>query len=573
MKMNITNKESLIVEFQISNFKSYFNEPIKLELTKPITIIAGPNGEGKTNLLEAMLIGLANFLYKSYKFRRNSLFTKEIKISSNPEIKANLYQLIFTDLIKKSLAKRPSEISFPERLDPKNILSYEKKKGEILVHISKCSDRGSSRLGEIQTSITTSAPYIENKEYYRNQRFECFELLYLNPAILDEFFVKLTGQEFLDQVAPISTLGRMGQYKEKILNIFPNEKNRLICDMSRKDGKFEEKYSEGKNLFLTSNLATGAKKECMLYILALIAEKHKGKKDWLTIFLIDEIEEGLHANKQKELIEVLIKAFREREEFKKNIKIVMTTHSPIIYSELMKYPEYVDTYFALRNPKESSKIFRWDSVVEDELLEKRVLTELGLSIYEWPQKVVFVEGPTDKLFFGKVLEDVGITPRYGANIPKILQDLIASFPLSRLKEYFVVTDKGEHEGVEEKISRIKEKGINVEALDLGFGSLEELIFDIDLDSEEIAIIWGKIEKRLEEFKKKVEEAEKRILEINVKEAREKLEEKDKEGLKIFFQTSVKKRNDFYELMGSKCDLLLKNKAKNQIAKIKKTIEK
>ena len=65
------NKEDLVTEFQISNFKSYFGDQVSLKITKPITIIAGPNGQGKTNLLEAMLVVLANFVNRSYKFKKN----------------------------------------------------------------------------------------------------------------------------------------------------------------------------------------------------------------------------------------------------------------------------------------------------------------------------------------------------------------------------------------------------------------------------------------------------------------------------------------------------------------------
>jgi len=239
----------------------------------------------------------------------------------------------------------------------------------------------------------------------------------------------------------------------------------------------------------------------------------------------------------------------------------------------MKYPEYVDVRFALRNPKEPSKIFGWENIEDNELLEKRVLTELGLSMYELPSEVVFVEGPTDESFFNKVLEKVKIVPRGGANIPKILSDIILSFPLARHKKYFVITDKREHKGVEKKItSTFKVKEIKVEALDLGFGSLEELIFGIDLDNEKTAIAWDKIEKKLEEFKKIVEGSEKVIFEINIKEARKKLEGKDREGLEIFFN-SIKKRANFYEAIGGKWNLLLKGESKNNITKIKKAIEK
>ena len=128
------------IEFDVKNFKSYFGDPVSFKVIKPITIIAGPNGEGKTNLLEAMLVGVSNFINHSHKLRKNTLFTAPVKLSLKSEISTSLSDLIFTDNTKKSLARRPTEISYPERLDPSNIITHKKNVAEINLKIFKKSE-------------------------------------------------------------------------------------------------------------------------------------------------------------------------------------------------------------------------------------------------------------------------------------------------------------------------------------------------------------------------------------------------------------------------------------------------
>lgn len=567
-KMNITNEERLIAGFLISNFKSYFGDPILFKITKPITIIAGPNGEGKTNLLEAMLVVLANFVNHSPKIKKEALFTTDVKISTKPEISTTFYELIFSNLIKKALSGLPRKIYFSERLNPQNIMPFKKKSGNIAMRILKLSDEGKKKnLAEATLPITRS-PF-KLKKYSR--KLDHLEVLYLDSDVaLTDLFVKAVGQEFSNQFNKIQGVGEKNRFLEGILSLFPN--NRLISDIEK--GEFKEIYLNKANLFLMSNLATGAKKECILYLLGILAEKHKKKKDWLAIFLIDGIEDGLHVSRQRNFAEALIKAFNKNEELKKHIKIVITTHSPVIYSELMRYPEHVDVYFVFRNHNESSKIFPWDGKIGDKFLEKRILTELGLSIYELPERIVFVEGKTDRIFWSKILEyNARVFHLTGASIPNILQDLMSSFPLARSKRYWIVVDQSGRKKIEKDVKAIKSKvNININVLDTDFNSLEELIFDVNLGSEEPSDAWNKIEKRVEELREKVEESEKAIIEINVKAAREKLEKKGKDGLRYFFE-SLKNKDNFYKVIGKNWSQLLKEKGKEKIKEIKDTIKK
>ena len=402
--------------------------------------------------------------------------------------------------------------------------------------------------------------------YYN--RIDNLELLYLNPdTSLNNLFLKLVGQEFSNQLGDIQGTHAKSEFQGNILKIFHEEEDRLIRDINE-EGKFAEKYLEG--FFLNSNLATGAKKECILYILSLLNEKLKDTKDWVILFLIDEIESGLHMSRQKILIEALISAFQGNEDLRKHVKIIMTTHSPIIYSELMKYPDYVDNYFILRNPGESSKIFKYDDIVSDEFKDKRILAELGLNIYELPKTVLFVEGKTDKAFWNEILENMGIQPLNGGSIPNILSDLLKIYPLARSKEYNVVVDGSAYNKIKKDVQELRNENVNINAYTINYNSLEELIFGVNIDTEEPVHIWDKIEERLQIFRDDVYESNEEILDINMKKVREELENRD-DGIIVFFE-SLKNKDGFYELLGRRWSNFLDEKANEIIEKIKSDIE-
>lgn len=90
------------LKFEIKNIKSYYgNTAVNFNVNKPINVIVGPNGEGKSNLLEAMLYGMANYIRRSPNLKSKSSFFKDVILSKSPQISANFFDMIFTDLVKK----------------------------------------------------------------------------------------------------------------------------------------------------------------------------------------------------------------------------------------------------------------------------------------------------------------------------------------------------------------------------------------------------------------------------------------------------------------------------------------
>jgi len=130
------------LEFEIKNIKSHYGtNGLKFKVSKPITVIAGPNGEGKSNLLEAMLYGIGKYIQRSNRLKLSSSFLKEVVLSNNPRIKANLADLVFKDNLLRGLRKKKMNEVMPERLSPSNMVSYGKRSGSIEFKISRVSDQ------------------------------------------------------------------------------------------------------------------------------------------------------------------------------------------------------------------------------------------------------------------------------------------------------------------------------------------------------------------------------------------------------------------------------------------------
>ncbi len=520
----------------INNVKSHFGpDGVQIEIKKPITVIAGPNGEGKSNLLDAIVFGLGMYISKSTKLKKESSFFKPIQLSSKPYIHTTFEEMIFTDIVKKGLHSKKSDIGFPERYQVDEMLSFNKTSGSILTVVQRVSERYSGIIGK---STVTLNKYNYSTRIDKNA-LEHLDLIYLNSDnSLNDLFVKFIGQSYTEEINKIRGKRGQNEYFENILNYYPGE-DRIIQDVE--SGRFEEKYTEGR--FISNSLPTGAKKECILYLLGILKEKHRSKKDWLSVIIVDELEAGLHINRKKKIIDALISAISKDEMLRNHIKLVITTHSPVMYSELQKFPDLVDTFFVLREKGKSSTLHKQSHPnLKQELIEKRILSELGLNVFELPNKILFVEGPTDKLFFEKVFTDVFIQPFHTSNINSVLKDFLSSFPMARSKEYLAVVDKNGLPQIKKGIAELKDNTntqIAFKVDDIGVNSLEEFLFGIDISSSSnVSTVWNKIEIKINGWNTQLEDEDK--VNIDFVRARKNLESKGRDGLRTFLERNIKK---------------------------------
>ncbi|MDX2361514.1 MAG: AAA family ATPase [Crocinitomicaceae bacterium] len=562
--------KSYSITTELKNVKSHYGAaPISFEANKPLTVIAGPNGEGKSNLIEAILFGLGNYIGRSIKLKKESSFFKEISISSSPSIKTSFNEMVFSDLIKKGLHSKKSEISFPERFLPQEMISHGKSQATITTTIHRISKRTTGVVGRSKL-VVKKAGYDASIE---KNTLEHLDLIYLNTDnILNDLFVKFVGQSYTEEINKIQ--GKRGQnlYFRKILDYYPEENDRLIQDVE--SGKFEEKYNSGK--FISSSLPTGAKKECLLYMMGILRQMHSDKTDWLSVIVIDEVESGLHVNRKKKIVDALISAIQNDDVLKNHVRIILSTHSPVIYSELQKHPEIVDTYFILRDVNKPSVVYKQgDDVGNSELFEKRILSELGLNVYDLPGKLLFVEGPTDKLFFNEVFNEVHIQPFYTCNINKMVRDFISAFPIVRSKEYNVIVDKNGLRQLKDHIAEIENDSnlkITFHVGNIGYNSMEEFMFGVDISGGgQPSTIWNKIEQKISKWNKLLGKDEQ--ININIKSVRAALEKRGREGLKVFFETTIKKNKKMrfmYSLIGRRYKEFLNEKEIDILLELKRT---
>jgi predicted ATPase len=488
----------LSVEFKLSNVKSHYQkDPITFSIEKPISIIAGPNGEGKSNLLEGFLWGISKFIDRSNAHRSKSSFTKEIDINKLKGHPLSFKKIVFTDLLQKSFYRKSL---LPERLLASSMLSFGMKKGYCNFKINRDAKIGEGKVNLAESTTVFKKSNIETNGNYKNEIGQ-LDLFYINSdSYLNDFFVKFVGHEFSEALGKKSGNIPKMEYHKKILGFFP-EDGQLINDVDT--GRFQEKYSTGQ--FLTSSLPTGAKKECLLYMMGILKERYKGRKDWMAVFLVDEIESGLNINREKKMADALIEVYLQEPELQNHIKIIATTHSPVIYSELSKHNELVDVHYVLRVPNKPTIVVNSKEDVQDKkIIEKRLLTELGLNIFDLPHKILFVEGKTDKLFFDEIFNDVGILPFRGGSVPEIVRDLILAHSIARTRDYCVLVDKNILVKVKKDMDGVMEDDdsgdINIKLEALGFNSLEEFIFDVNVGGQAHAeTLCNRIEEKIEHF--------------------------------------------------------------------------
>ena len=549
----MSNDKLYTLEFDINNIKSYYGQPpLKLSVSKPITVIAGPNGEGKSNLLEAMLYGIRTYIKHSTKLKSRSSFFKNIILSKSPNIVANFNNMVFTDLVKRGFLRTSTGQLLPERLNPTEMISYDKNRGKILFSVKRYSSK--KRVALVSKSAIT---FIRNEEYQHRiekNMLNKLDLFYLNTDTgLNDFFVKYVGQEYSKQIAKRRGVNPKGRYHREILSIFKNEGDRLIRDVE--DGEFEEVNTRGK--FMTSSLPTGAKKESFLYLLGILKEKYKSLDDWIAIFLIDEFESGLHINRQKKIIDALINSYSQDSVLKNHVKIILTTHSPVIYSELSKNTELVDVYYTLRQPNLPSVVVnKYDSLEDKDnrLVEKKILTELGLNIFDLPNKILFVEGPTDKFFFQNIFTDIGIQPFRGGNIPQVISDLLVSLTIARTKDYLILVDKNKIDKINSDVEKIKiensKPNINILTNNIDFNSIEEFIFDINIERRTAhEMTWNHIQEKIELFNNILTNNSEKLFNFNIENKRSALNSKGMKGIAIFFNDLKKNHKEFYSSVG------------------------
>lgn len=552
------------ISLTVKNYKSYYDSVTRLSLTKPVTVLAGPNGEGKSNLLEALLIPTSDFMAAAYKFRDTSLFNRQVPISDNPTVTLSYHDLIFCDHVLRSMHRSKSEVGPPQRFHPGAVVSEGKRVSRLTFSASR--DKGSRQrtLGEFETEYRSQE---KSTSGIKTNSFDDFDILYSTPdSVLADFMVHLFADEIIHKWSDYPGAGQKARYVQAVLGYFPEGNERLIRDVSE-DG-FLERFLGDTHRFLRENLATGAKKEVLIYLIGLVLERFRADNDNLLLVVLDEVESGINVLRQRLMVEALLHVLNEFPEKQEQVKVVLSTHSPVVFSELGEREELVDVFYVLRDDNAPSRLYNARDNEWPQQVEKRILLELGLNVFDLPHRVVFVEGETDQLFLENVFSNCHVTPLHGGNVPRILRQLLGSIRLAWEKQYTVLVDADKVESIEADIDRFREgrdDDVKIDVSTHGHDSLEEFFLDVDLSRPLNAqTLWVRIEKRMREVNETLSTLGEEPLQYDIPQIRSKLESQGKGGVENFVD-SIKTNRRLYRIFGRYWRELLSEKGREFVS--------
>ena len=331
---------------------------------------------------------------------------------------------------------------------------------------------------------------------FKNLKPKFFDFVYLTPRTIHAFPERINEK--------IVTVHRYKELKgaTKVLEFLENVIIKPIEDLGIggiEDINWEDKlYTDS---YRKCNLnwavaAEGIKKIPILMYIAYLRELRRlgiVDDDFVSVILVDEVEQGLHPLKQRAIVE------RIREyigDIQKNIKLIITTHSPIIWKEFIrlynKNPELVDIFYVFRSEEGHTRVCK-KGEVEAEEQEKILEVELGLSLYEMPRIAVFCEGPTDEEFLRGILEreveergELESSPLEevdiyvcGGDLPSVVKEqLKRGRPLSYTRKVLFVGDEDQEENRKRKIEELRKISKNFDIEDISFKptNIEHFIF-------------------------------------------------------------------------------------------------
>jgi len=327
--------------------------------------------------------------------------------------------------------------------------------------------------------------------------------------------------------------------------------------------------------------AEGIKRTSILTYLACLGELKRMDfvdENFISVILIDEIEQGLHPPKQRAIVE-MIKKYTE--DIRKNIKLIISTHSPIIWREFIKIynknPEIIDIFYVFRTEGGSTGICRKGEAEADEQ-EKILEIELGFSLYEMPRVVIFCEGGTDEEFLKGILEreveerkeelsfnlleEVDIYECEAPYPSNVIEDqLKRRRPISYTRKVLFVGDKDQEEGRKKKIEELNKIAKDFEIKDISFApkNLEHFIFgEAKDDSDQIENIKSVLRNLLNHCS----ENDKRKIEGLLKIVKEKRWDYEK----------IKKHKEIYRIIGRYWREVLSQEKKETLKEIIDFIE-
>ncbi|HHF7375797.1 AAA family ATPase [Legionella bozemanae] len=453
-----------ICKLTVENVKSFLNKA-ELILDSNISIIIGPNGGGKSNLLDILVIVIRKFLYGSqypqesntsqqveylYNEKLNGMILEphssgknqpqfiEIEIECTADDKQKMEEM-------QSNAKRLEEISgdkykkaglsiLTENWDLKLIQPGKKFKYKL-----RFSDNAFIPTSENEEGAKFFHTYLSLYERYEKIRDEYYDEPLVTPFL---FLSANRGLNFktdieLHQYDEYELNKQIGSTTSRsnspIINFAIGQiiqKYRLLLDTQVKPMEYlnEKKSIKELNSFL-KKIGYSWEIECINpnknhYDLKLkkngiefpIGSASSGEIELLTylftiyflnvsdaIIIIDEAELHLHPQWQKSLFDLFIKLSKET-----GNQFIISTHSPSFIT-----PHSIEYVSRVYNNKVQSQIVRLnkDDLPQAKQLLKMINSQNNEVIF-FADEVTLVEGPSDRIFFKALFNHFNIANEY-----------------------------------------------------------------------------------------------------------------------------------------------------------------
>lgn len=554
------------IDLEIHNFKSYYERKTRVRIDKPITLLVGPNGEGKTNLIHSLLLALDGLIQHSRKLRKTSLWTKRANLLRDRSQLVSLAEVNMHDLARGALLRPYGRRRLPPSLDPSNALTVGKRKGSFHLTVNR-PDRLSKKreIDCAQVLVEFSRGQLDSGGYtvsdYSLHHLQNLDLAFIpsDGTPLDVFPARV-HQLFLERYSSKEGAAEQARFREVVAQYYPRDES-LILDFRTgrtADPGMQERYSAK---FLSETLATGAKFELVSYLFPLLLDKNSELTEWVAFVLMDELGGGLHMARQKQALSAIISALDREIELRRRVRIISTTHSPLIYSVLSQRPDLVDILFVMREPGFPSTAVRLDEE-SDADINKMMRQELWLNALKLSHALVFVEGKTDKWFFDEVFRphpESTVLRTGGANFPRILAEVISSLEPAPRGAYWQVVESGTENMAAASQERLGEAGIELRLAPLPRSSVEELMCGFEFKGR-ASLLWHGMRSfaaRLTESSETLQE-EVPLQISDVDGAEQELRERGKEGFDSFIGTwkrGTRFRN-LYQFCGSNWPAIL-----------------
>lgn len=417
------------IEYIRFPFYKNFSKNLKINFTYPITFLVGPNGTGKSSLLQA--------LYGSPTGKSVGDFWFTTDLDPIKDIDANRHCFIYSYLTHKTNTQveiLKTRISKPNKPD-----YWEPARPQISYEMNKF-------LGGYDPSEASKTRWntIDKNTHYLDFRYEL--------SAYDKYFYfglkpnSSTIKSKQDYIRKFSKKLKMS-YQYNIETTYYNQKSYKPVSLSEKELKIISDIL-GKNytkaLILKHNFYDKTDGFSILYetdhrtyseafagsgetaVVKLVHDLNKVENN--SLVLLDEPETSLHPGAQKKLIAYLLTAIKE-----KKLQVVISTHSPDILEDM---------------PKESIKVFYTNpdtnqtAIIED-VLPQEAFLYLGHNFTD--KKIIIVEDQLAEKILTKVLEKIGGKELFEIKYfpggeSRLKQEFMNVYSKEESKKHFIIFD-------------------------------------------------------------------------------------------------------------------------------------